>query len=209
MTNNRKLTAEPDAASSGVFSLADLINAAKRQDAGEGSPPVEKWHPEFCGEMDLIIKADGSWWHEGSPIGREKLVKLFSTILRKDEDGRHYLVTPYEKIGIQVERAAFTIVRLDNEGEGASQQLFFTSNVGEVIALSPKRPLRVETDARTQEPAPFIAVRGRLEASLARSVFYELVDMASEIDTPHGPQLGVYSAGVFFPLGPAGIHVTD
>lgn len=190
------------------FTLNDLITAAKTQAEGKGAPPVEQWHPEFCGEMDLIIKGNGQWWHEGSPIRRPKLVALFSTILRKDTDGRHYLVTPAEKIGIQVERGAFAATRLDISGQGKTQRLFFTTNVGEVIEAGPERRLRIETDPHTQEPDPYISVRARLEAGLSRPVFYELVDYATEKQTDSGPQLGVYSNEIFFPLGPVGAHLS-
>lgn len=190
----------------GVFSLNDLIAAAKLQAEGDTAPLVEKWNPEFCGEMDLTIRADGSWWHEGTPFTRDSLVRLFSTILRHDDDGHHYLVTPYEKIRIKVERAAFAAQRVDVKGEGQNQDVFFTTNVGEVIKLSAERPLRVETDPKTLEPSPFILVRGRLEALLTRPCFYELVDHAVERETPKGAVLGVWSGGAFFALGPPNVH---
>ena len=188
------------------FDLSDLIKSAKAQGAGEGLPPVDKWHPDYCGEMDMVIKADGSWWHDGGRITRAPLVKLFSTILRKDEDGETYLVTPVEKIKIKVERGHFLATRVDVQGEGDTQRLFFTTNIGEVIKAGPERQVRVETDPETLEPSPFVTVRGRLEASLARPVFYELVDHAIERQTPEGKVLGVMSGGAFFPLGPAGAH---
>lgn len=188
------------------FDLSDLIKAAKAQGAGEGIPPVEKWDPEFCGQMDMVIKADGSWWHDGGRITRAPLIKLFSTILRKDADGKTYLVTPAEKIEITVERGHFVATRVDAKGSGEHQRLFFTTNMGEVVEAGPDRPLRVETDPDSMEPSPFVTVRGRLEAALARPVFYELVDHAVERMTPEGPVLGVISAGAFFPLGPVGAH---
>ncbi len=188
------------------FDLSDLMKSAKKQGAGDGVPPVEKWNPDYCGEMDMVIKADGSWWHEGSRITRAPLIKLFSTILRKDEDGETYLVTPVEKIKIQVERGHFVATRVDVKGEGDQQRLFFTTNMDEIVEAGPERPLRVETDPETLEPSPFVTVRGRLEASLARPVFYELVDYAIERETPDGKVLGVMGGGVFFPLGPAGAH---
>lgn len=186
--------------------LASLIALARAQGAGENALPVEKWNPEYCGEMDMVIRRDGSWWHEGTRITRAPLIKLFSSILRKDEDGHHYLVTPVEKIRIEVEGAAFQAIRVDVEGEGENQSLFFTTNMDEVVEAGPERPLRVITDPDTLEPTPLISVRGRLEAMLVRPVFYELVEHAVEIETPDGVQLGVYSGGKFFPLGPAGVH---
>lgn len=186
--------------------LASIIAMARAQGAGENALPVDKWNPEYCGEMDMVIRRDGSWWHEGTRITRAPLIKLFSSILRKDDDGHHYLVTPVEKIRIDVECAAFQAIRVDVKGEGEQQRLFFTTNMGEVIEAGSERPLRVLTDPETFEPTPLIGVRGRLEAMLVRPVFYELVEHAIEIETPDGIQLGVYGGGEFFPLGPAGIH---
>ena len=188
------------------FDLAELIKSAKAQGDGEGVLPVENWHPEYCGEMDMVIRRDGSWWHERSRITRAPLIKLFASILRKDEDGMTYLVTPAEKIQIQVERAHFLATRVDIHGSGQDQRLLFTTNMDEVVEAGPTRPLRVDTDPDSLEPAPFITVRGRLEASLIRPVFYELVEHAVEIETDDGKQLGVYGGGVFFPLGPVGAH---
>jgi len=168
--------------------------------------PVEKWNPDYCGEMDMVIKADGSWWHEGARITRRGLVDLFASILRKDEDGETYLVTPVEKIKIEVERGHFVAVRVDVEGEGEDQRVFFTTNLDDVIEAGAENPIRVETDSKTLEPSPFVTVRGRLEASLNRPVFYELVENAIERDTPDGKQLGIWAGGQFFPLGPAGAH---
>lgn len=175
-------------------------------DSSDGQRPVERWHPDFCGDIDIVIKSDGSWWHEGSKINRKGLVDLFASVLRKDEDGVTYLVTPAEKLAITVERAHFVAVRLDAKGEGEAQRLFFTTNLDEVVEVGPETPLRVETDAATGEPDPYVGVRGRLEAVLSRPVFYELVELAVERPTDKGPQLGVWAAGDFFPLGPAGSH---
>ena len=188
----------------GNTSLGDLIALAKA--SGGKLPPVENWHPENCGQMDMVIKRDGSWWHEGTRITRAPLIKLFSTVLRKDEDGETYLVTPAEKIQIIVECAHFLITRVDVEGGGEAQRLFFTTNMDEVIEAGPEHVLRVETDEKTLEPTPLVRVRGRLDAMLMRPVFYELVEHAVERQTDEGSQLGVYGGGVFFPLGPAGIH---
>jgi len=166
-------------------------------------PPVHLWNPEHCGDIDMQIRKDGSWWHEGSRIGREKLVRLFSTILRKDEDGETYLVTPYEKIIVHVEDAPFLAVRLDVAGKDQEQQtLAFSTNVGDVVLAGPDHELRVETDPETQEPAPYLHVRGRLEAKLTRACFYDLVNYAAA--NPDGSDtLGVWSQGVFFEIGPA------
>lgn len=186
------------------FSLQDLMKALA--DTEGGQRPVEKWNPDYCGEMDMVIKADGSWWHEGSPLTRRGLIDLFASILRKDADGETYLVTPVEKIKIAVERAPFVAVRVDIEGEGKSQRIFFTTNLDDVVEAGPENPIRVETDPETLEPAPFVTIRGRLEAALKRSVFYELVEHAVERDTDEGKQLGIWASGTFFPLGPVGAH---
>ncbi len=183
-----------------AFSLQDLMDALA--DTSDGERPVERWNPDYCGEMDLVIKADGSWWHEGSRITRKGLVELFASVLRKDEDGRTYLVTPVEKLGIQVERAPFLAVRVDAMGKGDGQRLFFKTNLGDTVEAGPDHPIRVETDAETMEPDPYVTVRGRLEAAITRAVFYELVELAEEKDGT----LGVWSGGAFFPLGPEGAH---
>lgn len=187
------------------FSLNDLMKAIKEAESGER--PVEKWNPSYCGEIDIVIKSDGSWYHEGGLIARRGLLELFASVLRKDADGQTYLVTPVEKMLITVERAPFIATRVDAKGEGQAQRLFLTTNLAGVVELNAEHPLRVETDADTLEPAPFALVRGRLEAALTRPVFYELVELAVEVQTDAGPQLGVYSGGIFFPLGPAGAHV--
>jgi len=134
------------------------------------------------------------------------LVKLFASVLRKDDDGQTYLVTPVEKLTITVERAHFVAVRLDAKGEGKGQRLFFTTNLDDVIEVSQDTPLRIETDPDTGEPDPYVGVWGNLEASLSRSVFYELAGLAVERQTSDGPQLGVWASGLFYPLGPAGSH---
>ena len=160
--------------------------------------------------MDMVIKSDGTWWHDGGMITRLPLVKLFASILRKDDDGVTYLVTPAEKIEIQVIRAHFiaTALHVDETPDGHTQ-FVFTTNLDEVIALSPERPLMVSTDPETLEPTPLLRVRGRLDALLSRSVFYELLNYAVERETPEGMQLGLESAGHFYPLGPAGVHEVE
>ena len=179
----------------------DGVIAAAKQAPGRGLPPVHLWNPPHCGEIDIVIRRDGLWFHEGSPIGREALVRLFSTVLRKDPDGFH-LVTPVEKMKITVEDAPFIAVRVDRRGGG----LTFLTNVGDEVTAGPENAIRVEMDPQTGEPRPYVHVRRGLEALIARPVFYELVEMARERQTPDGPELGVMSEGVWFPLGPAGVH---
>jgi hypothetical protein len=162
---------------------------------------VERWNPPHCGDIDIRIRRDGVWMHEGSPIGRRELVELFAGVLRKDPDG-YCLVTPVEKMRIQVDDLPFRAVRVDRRGEA----LVFTTDVGDETEAGPDHPLCVETDAATGEPSPAVHVRGGLEARIARAVFYELVEMAEEAETGDGPALCVRSNGVLFPLGPAGAH---
>ena len=178
--------------------------AALQRDAAAGRklPPVEKWNPAHCGDIDIVIRRDGLWFHEGSPIGREALVRLFSTVLRKDPDGFH-LVTPVEKMKITVEDAPFIAVRVDRVGEA----LRFLTNVGDEVEAGPENAIRVEMNPETGEPHPYLHVRRGLEALIARPVFYELVEMAEPRDTPDGPQLGVGSGGDWFPVGPARAHL--
>lgn len=174
--------------------------AAAAKVAGErGLPPVHLWNPAHCGEIDIRIRKDGVWFHEGTPIGREALVRLFSTVLRLDPDGYH-LVTPVEKMKITVEDAPFIAVRVDQVGEA----LRFTTNVGDVVDAGPDNIIRVETDALTGEPRPYLHVRRGLEALIARPVFYELAEMATPRATPDGEVFGIASNGAWFPIAPAG-----
>jgi hypothetical protein len=176
--------------------LENVTEAAKT--AGKrGLPPVHLWNPPNCGEIDIVIKKSGLWFHEGTPIGREALVRLFSTVLRKDPDGI-YLVTPVEKMKITVEDAPFLAVRVDRKGEALS----FTTNVGDEVEAGPDNLIRVEMDEATGEPRPYIHVRRGLEALIARPVFYELVEMATLRDGDEGYRHYVRSNGVWFPVGP-------
>lgn len=180
--------------------LGEVIAAAQAAQEngpkGRGLPPVHLWRPERSGEIDIVIRKDGSWIHEGGRIGREALVRLFSTILRKDPDG-YWLVTPVEKLRIVVEDAPFLAVRVDRVGEA----LRFQTNVGDEVDADPAHPIRVEIDD-DGEPRPYVLVRGGLEALITRPVFYELVEMAEERATEEGPVLGVASGGAWFPIGP-------
>lgn len=178
-------------------SLEQLLAWLKREANGatRGPPPVEKWNPSHCGDIGMEILADGTWRHEGTRITREALVRLFASILRKDEDGLTYLVTPVEKILVRVEDAPFVAVRADRHGEGRAQTLLFTTNVGDVVAAGPEHPLRVEM--RGGEPRPYLHVRGRLEARILRAPFYELVEWSEAREG----RLGVWSQGAWFELG--------
>ncbi|WP_284878298.1 DUF1285 domain-containing protein [Brevundimonas sp. MEB006b] len=170
----------------------NAVAEAAKQAPGKGLPPVHLWHPEHCGDIDIVIRANGVWMHEGSPIGRKELVRLFSTVLRKDPDGYH-LVTPVEKLKITVEDLPFRAVAMRREGDA----LIFTTDVGDEVRASEADPIVVETDPTTGEPAPRIHVRRDLWARIARSVFYEMVEMAHEVDG----RLVVRSGGQIFSLG--------
>ncbi|MEL6259178.1 MAG: DUF1285 domain-containing protein [Pseudomonadota bacterium] len=197
---------DPKSSPPGLLSVEATLRAIMGEDGdGRKLPPVHLWNPEHCGDIGLEIRSDGSWWHEGVRFTREKLVRLFSTILRKDDDGRTYLVTPYEKVIVHVADAPFLATRLDRAGETARDQtLVFTTNVGDYVVAGPDTPLRIETDPLTLEPSPYVLVRGRLEAKLTRPVFYELANVAVPNPNNSGATLGVWSGGAFFDVGPAG-----
>ena len=173
---------------SGLSGVAEAV----RQAPGRGLPPVHLWHPAHCGDIDILIRADGVWMHEGSPIGRAELVRLFSTVLRKDPDGYH-LVTPAEKLKIRVEDLPFRAVAV----QAADGVLTFTTDVGDVVEAGADHPVVVETDPETGEPSPRLHVRADLWARIARPVFYELVERAEAT----AGRLVVRSGGEAFSLG--------
>lgn len=167
----------------------------------KGLPPVHLWNPDFCGNIDMRIARDGTWYYQGTPIGRKAMVRLFSTIIRRDGDD-YFLVTPVEKVGIQVDDAPFVAVALQVEGVGEEQRLRFVTNVEDEVEAGPEHPIRVELDPATQEPAPYVHVRANLEALINRSVFYQLVELAVPREIGGCIWLGVWSNGQFFPIGP-------
>uniref|UniRef100_UPI003969E561 DUF1285 domain-containing protein n=1 Tax=Stappia indica TaxID=538381 RepID=UPI003969E561 len=175
--------------------LADLVARAGKT---RGTPPVERWNPPFCGDIDMRIASDGRWYYMGSPIGREALVRLFASVLRRDEDGRHYLVTPVERVGITVEDAPFIAVEMHAQGEGREQRLTLRTNVGDVVDADANHPLRFEREAGTDGLKPYIRVRGRLDALLARPLLYQLAELFEEHEVEGRAMLGVWSGGVFF-----------
>ena len=180
----------------------DGVIAAAKQAPGRGLPPVHLWHPAHCGEIDIVIKKNGLWFHEGTPIGREALVRLFSTVLRLDPDGYH-LVTPVEKMKITVEDAPFIAIRVDREGPESSPVLKFLTNVGDVVEAGPERPLRFVDENETGGLKPYVLVRGRLEALVGRPVMYELVGHGEEIEIGGETMFAVRSKGAVFPIMPA------
>ncbi len=181
---------------------ADSLAAeARKHSKGGALPPVHLWNPDFCGDIDMRIARDGTWFYMGTPIGRKPLVRLFSTILRHDEDEKYYLITPVEKVGIQVDDAPFVAVAMEVEGQGQDQIIRFRTNVDDHVTLDKEHPLRVDYDPDTLEPSPYILVRTRLEALIARAVFYDLVEIAEQYEKDGKQQLGLWSAGTFFEIG--------
>ena len=161
-------------------------------------PPVDQWNPERCGHSGMRIARDGTWYHQGSPIRRPAMVRLFSTVLRREADGRHLLVTPVEKLEIDVESTAFRAIEMTSEGAGAKRRIAFKLDSGDAVVLGPDHPLTVI--ATDRGPSPRILVRHRLEAELARPVYYELAEIAL---AEGGRPPGVWSNGAFFALDAA------
>ncbi|GLR46463.1 DUF1285 domain-containing protein [Sphingomonas astaxanthinifaciens] len=170
------------------LSLAEIEAAV----AAQRRPPVERWNPRHCGHSGMRIDREGRWWHEGRPIERAALVRLFASVLRREEDGSHVLVTPAEKLDIDVDFAALRVVAMTIEGSGEAQRIALQLNTGEALVVGPDHPLTV------REELPLVAVRGGLEASFERPVYFELAELALAADPP-----GVWSGGRFFPLGPS------
>ncbi len=164
-------------------------------------PPVESWNPDFSGDLEMRICRDGSWHYLGSPIKRQRMVKMFASILRHDADGRYYLVTPVEKFAIMVEDAPFQAVAMTVHGTGMDQVLNFRTNVDDEVMAGPDHALRVTIDPANEEPSPYVHVRGRLEALINRATFYDLVELAVEEIRNGETHLGIWSAGVFFQIG--------
>ncbi|KNY16623.1 MULTISPECIES: DUF1285 domain-containing protein [unclassified Shinella] len=183
--------------------LAALISRAGAETGGRGLPPVERWNPPFCGDIDMEIRADGTWFYLGTPIGRAPLVRLFSTVLRKDEDGKVYLVTPVEKVGIRVVDAPFLAVEMNASGEGEGQKLTFRTNVGDVVEAGREHPLRFVIEGENSELKPYLLVRGRLEALVSRAMMYELVGLGETIEIDSVKMFAVRSGGTVFPVMPA------
>lgn len=179
---------------------AALAGRGRAMKQAGGPAPVELWNPPYCGEIGLKIAADGLWYYQGSPICRKRLVKLFASVLRKDEDGRHYLVTPVEKIGIEVEDAPFLAVDMSVEGSGRCQRLKVRTNLDESIVIGPDHLLYFSTVAGNDGIKPYVTVRGRLTALFTRSLAYELLLLSEEKSDDDGPVPGIWSNDVFFPF---------
>ncbi len=176
---------------------AESLAAAAKEVGKKGLPPVHLWNPPFCGDIDMHIARDGTWFYEGGPIRRPGLVRLFSTILRKEGD-RFFLVTPVEKVGITVQDAPFVAVDFEIRGDDEGQSLIFETNVGDHVTADPEHPIRVARDPETGEPSPYVLVRDGLEALIDRKSFYRMV----ELGTSRNGWFGVCSGGAFFEIIP-------
>lgn len=180
--------------------LARAVAAAAKE--GKGPPPVHLWNPPYCGDLDIRIGRDGLWWYLGTPIGRVELVKLFASVL-KLEDGKYFLVTPVEKIGITVDDAPFVAVDFEVADPGPSQVLTFETNVGDRTVACPDNPIRVVRDPETGEPSPYVHVRRGLEALIDRKSYYRLVEIGVHEEVDGERWFGLHSGGLFFPIIPS------
>ncbi len=187
-----------DSSPNRIAGLEALLKAA----ADGGLPPVDSWNPPYCGDIGMAIRADGQWTYQGSLIGRIALVKLFARVLRRDADGRYYLVTPIEKVDIAVADAPFLGVEMQVDGAGATQQLIFRTNIDDIVRCGPDHPLRFVEEPGSGGLKPYVLVRGRLEALVTRAVYYDLV----ELTTPHpanSDRFGIWSGGAWYELKPS------
>lgn len=180
------------------IATAESIAATARAAQRKGPPPVHLWNPPFSGDLDMRIARDGRWFYLGTPINRPALVRLFSSVLKKEGD-RYFLVTPVEKVGITVDDAPFVAVDFDVAGAGQTQTLTFHTNVGDSAVADSDHPIRVERAAGSGEPSPYVLIRSGLEALIDRKSFYRLVDLGED----HDGWFGVWSAGRFFRIIPS------
>ena len=182
-------------AGSRLGGLAEMV----KHSAATGHPPVDSWNPPYCGDIGLAILADGTWTYRGSPIARPALVKLFASVLRKDADGKTYLVTPEEKVDVAVADAPFLAVEMEVSGSPPHQELVFRTNVDDVVTCGPEHPLRFAVDDHTGAIKPYLRVRGRLDALITRALTHQLLDLAVTIEP-----VGVRSGGLLFLIPDAG-----
>ncbi len=180
------------------FDLTEISRQLKS--SVKSIPPVDQWNPDFCGDIDMQILRDGRWMYNGTPIGRESMVKLFSTILWKEND-HFYLKTPVEKVGISVEDAPFHVVSLEVADGELGQEVYLTTKTEDRVRVDDAHPIRVVTDPRTDEPSPYVHIRFGMEALINRAVFYELVTLAQEVELEGKPSLVIYSCGKPYLLG--------
>lgn len=180
----------------------DSITGAVSKAVAKGPPPVERWNPPFCGDLDMRIAADGTWFYLKTPIGRPALVKLFASVLKREHD-KYFLVTPVEKCGIQVEDAPFLAVEMNIEEHANERILHFRTNVDDWVACGPEHPLRFEPELGTGGLKPYIHVRRDLWAKVTRALFFDLVELGEEHDVGGKPMFGVVSMGTFFAMAGA------
>jgi uncharacterized protein len=178
------------------------IAGEARRAGKKGLPPVHLWNPPYCGDIDMRIASDGTWFYQKTPIGRAALVKLFASVLKREGD-KYFLVTPVEKCGIAVDDAPFLAVELEAEGEGTGRQLHFRTNVDDWVACGPDHALRFEPEPETGGLKPYLHVRRDLWAKVTRALFYDLVDLGEEREIAGERMFGVASAGEFFVMAPA------
>jgi uncharacterized protein len=181
-----------------VAKVTDTLNAIARSVRVPEGAPVHLWNPPYCGDIGLEIKADGAWFYQGTPITRPALIALFASVLRKDEDGKTYLVTPAEKIDVRVADAPFLGVEIAIEGSGETQAVSVRTNLETWVTIGTANPIRFGVQAESGGLKPYVLVRGRLEALLTRAMYFELVDLAMQTDPP-----GFWSMGTWWPLMPA------
>jgi len=182
--------------------LEAIVGATRKARRAKGLPPVHLWNPPYCGDIDLRIAGDGTWFYQKTPIGRPALVKLFASVLKREGD-KYFLVTPVEKCGIAVDDAPFLAVELELEGEGAERGLNFRTNVDDWVACGPGHALRFEPEAETGGLKPYLHVRHDLWAKVTRALFYDLVELGEEREIAGASMFGVASAGEFFAMAPA------
>ena len=185
----------------GLMDLASRVRGA----GGErrALPPVHKWNPPHCGSIPMRIASDGTWFYQGTPIGRPALVQLFSTVLRREPDGEFVLVTPVEKVGIEVEDAPFVAVAMDVTDSSEGRAIDFATNVGDAVEVGPDHPIRFETGGGTGELKPYVHVRGELEALVTRAIMYDLVEHGETIEVDGVPMFALRSRGETYPIMPA------
>jgi uncharacterized protein len=188
------------------------LDSMLRAAAGDKLPPVDSWNPPYCGDIGMAIKADGTWFYQGSPIGRKPMVRLFSRILRRDPDGRYFLVTPVEKVDLAVTDAPFLAVEMEVAGLGRDQRLIFRTNVDDIVVAGPDHPLRFELEPGSGGLKPYLRVRGRLDALVTRALYYDLVALATDNHDASDGAVGImsiWSAGAQFPLTTRQVVTTD
>lgn len=198
---NRGIVGEPKPGSAASVGLEGLTASVTRE-GGKGLPPIHLWNPPFCGDIDMRIAADGTWFYAKTPIGRPALVKLFASVLKREGD-KYFLVTPVEKVGIVVDDAPFTAVELEVRTAAGSQILKFRTNTGEWVEAGPGHALRFDQDADNEGLAPYLHLRNELWAKVTRALFYDLVELGEEREIDGVMMFGVASRGEFYPMAKA------